>query len=191
MNMATQEQEAGVTPEVTLEEPVLEESAPTLAFDAEADDEIVGWLLISDGDQIVVPHPEGKTKQEVVEAFFKAKSKQHHAFQLGLGVYDPEVITTFAWSEQVQFPEIDKFDSMQERIELLMQATTELSQNQEILQQAQAQLFQEELEDSMGDEGEGDGEPEGFVPPALAPPVAPVPVARPVAGKRGFRPPGA
>ncbi len=164
---------------------------PLVGYHEGADDELPpGWLVISDGEQIVVPHPENKSKEEVVAEFFKAKKSKHHAFQLGLYVFDPEEITTFGWSEDIHFPEIEKFDGVQERLDALMQATTELTQNQAMLQQAQAQLFQEELEEEAMEAMEAMEAQQG--PPGLPamPAPAPAPTATPKpAGKKGFRPP--
>lgn len=197
MNMATQEQaEAAVEPELVDEAPDQgDDAAPLVGYHEDEDDELPpGWLVISDGEQIVIPHPEGKTKEDVVADFFKAKKSKHHAFQLGLYVFDPEEITTFGWSEDIHFPEMEKFDGVQERIEGLMGAIGELTQSQAILQQAQAQLFQEELEERLQEEAEEDegvpGPPLGITPPAAqAPAPTPIPVIK--TGKKGFRPPGA
>jgi hypothetical protein len=161
----------------------------------DADDEDrVGWLIISDGEQEVLPHPEGKTRLEVIESFLKAKSKKHNAFQIGYAVLDPEVITTFAWSEDVMFPQIDKFDSIQERMEGLADAMIDLTRQQAALQDAHAALIQDEIMHAV----EGDEEEEGAEQSAVAPevlaagePVEAKPIKATTLGKKAFRPPGA
>jgi hypothetical protein len=156
------------------------------------DEERVGWLVVSDGEQEVFPHPEGKTRREVIEGFLKAKSKKHSAFELGMVVLDPEAITTFAWSKDIMFPEIEKFDSIQERMEFLAEALGELTTQQAALQEAQAALIQDELGEIQA-ESEGAYDEEGE--PPLEPEVLPAePAAAPQPAKpkrKAFRPPGA
>jgi hypothetical protein len=190
VNTATQEIE-----EAEVKEDELEEESPP-AFHEGADDELVGWLIVSDGEQIVVPHPEGKDKLEVVQEFAKARAKKHHAFTLGTAVFDPEAITTFAWSEDIQFPEVDKFDSVQERLELLTDAMTDLTRQQAALQDAHGMLIQGELEDMRAEAEAEAEEEEGFDPSPDDPEVleadAPMPPTKPAKpARRGFRPPGA
>lgn len=136
---------------VATTEPDLEDETDLDEGSEDDDEEVVGWLLISDGEQIVVPHPEGKTQDQVVEEFATARKKQHKAFVLGKYVFDPEVITAFGWSEDIRFPEMEKFDAVQDRLELLMEATGELSRNQAMLQEAQAALFTEEMADMQAE----------------------------------------
>jgi hypothetical protein len=159
--------------------------------DGDDDEEVVGWLLISDGEQIVVPHPEGQTHEGVVEAFATARKKKHTAFVLGKYVFDPEVITTFGWSEDIRFPEMEKFDGLQDRLEMIVAATAELSQNQAALQQAQAMLFQEEMEEMQAEAHaeamQAAAQAQAQAPQALPP--TPAPQAKPRKG--GFKPPSA
>lgn len=118
------------------------------------DDEVqVGWLLVleEENEQIVIPHPEDKKHAEVIEAFSTARKKKHDVMVLGRAAFDPMAVTFFGWSEDVQFPAMDKFEGFNERLEALMQATTELSANQVALQQAQAMLLEDEFEEAAAE----------------------------------------
>lgn len=156
------------------------------------DEERVGWVVVKDdGTQEVLPHPPDKTRLEVIEGFLKAKSKKHDGFRLGMAVLEPPAITTFAWSKDVMFPEIEKFDSIQERVEFLAETLGELTTQQAALQEAHADLIQDELgeiqaeaEGAYDDEGEPPVEPEVLpAEPAAAQPAKPK--------RKPFRPPGA
>jgi hypothetical protein len=192
--MSTEEKNMNVATQIEPAEPVtakLEEAETPLAgFHEDADDELPpGWLVVSDGEQIVVPHPEGTDKKEIVERFFKAKSKKQGAFQLGLYVFDPEDVTTFGWSEDIHFPEMEKFDGLQERIEALADAMVGLTHQAAALQEAHAVLIQSEMdEDDEDDEDEGSP-----LSPEVLEANEPIPPARPVktSQRGGFRPPGA
>jgi hypothetical protein len=173
--------------------PALEEEKPLVGYSEDADDDVPpGWLVISEGEQIVVPHPEGQKKEEIVEAFFNAKKKNQSAFQIGLYVFDTSEVTTFGWSEDIHFPEMEKFDNLQERMEGLADAMTGLTHQAAALQQAHAELIQSEL--AMGDEedDEDDTDAGGPIAPEVLDAAAPVPPARPVQPRaKTFRPPGA
>jgi hypothetical protein len=184
MNAATQVEPAApvVTPELERAQ------APLTGFHEDPDEELPpGWLVISEGEQIVVPHPEGKTKESVVESFFAAKKKNANAFQLGLYVFDTSEVTTFGWSEDIHFPEMEKFDSLQERVEALTDAMGSLALQQGALQEAHAVLIQSEM-----DEDEDDGGDLDLLNPEVLGANEPIPPTRPAKAPRGgFRPPGA
>jgi hypothetical protein len=90
-------------------------------------------------------------------------------------------ITYFGWSEDSMFPEVEQFDSLQNRIEQLLSAvsmtaerTAFLAEQQAQLQVAQAQLFQVEAAELQAQqEAEllarhaetAKGKPRGFKPP--------------------------
>lgn len=186
MNTATEQVE-------TLETETEELSPEGFLGGDDDDEELVGWFvkLLSDGEQIVVPHPEGKTRSEVMQEFAKAKAKKHQVFVLGRVAFDPEDVSVFGWSKDVQLPEVDKFDSIQERLEFCADALADLTRQQAALQQAHAELAMSEFEELQAEredvtQGRQPEEPEVL--------DADVPIdAKPAHASRkgGFRPPGA
>jgi len=192
---------------MTIEEPETEEAKGAPAGeDSDGDDEDrPGWLITyTDGKQPEVIRTEDmydeagqlsfseEDKAEVLEHFDKACKGGSAFFALGSFRGNMALIRSFCWSEDVDLPEIAVFDSLQERIEALLESVEEagrgiafMSQQQNALLQAQAALFQSiEAEDEAEDEDE-DEEPEAAPAPAA-------PVGRPLRtkGKGGKLPPG-
>ena len=190
MTVATKESEVQEASEEADVEDVenedgLEDERAEHEDDLEDDGE--GWLVIYvDGEQQVVPHPEDKTREEVVQLFFEAKKKQHHAFQLGGWVFDTGTIRAFGWADDCDHPEIERFDGLQERIEGLAMAAAELFRQQEALQNAHAALIQGELAEMQSEAMETAVQAAQDEAPALQ---AAAPDEARKAG--GFRPPGA
>jgi hypothetical protein len=195
MNMATQEQVAETetkteavevaTPELATGDPP---ATPEFAGDDDGDDEErVGWYvkLLSDPEQPhVIAHPEGKTHEEIFEGYVTARKKGHKVFFFGKVALDPEDISVFGWSEEIDLPAMEAFDGIQERLETLLEA-------QEQVQQLQGQLLQEELEAEAAEAMEQVAAAAEAGVAASAPVPAGLP--KPAKAKRpgGFRPPGA
>jgi hypothetical protein len=141
---------------VAVEEPTT--TAPATEIDSDSEPEEGSWLvLLSDEDttQVVVPHPEGKSKKEVIDAFLKSRriargggKRETDFFALGSVVIDPLSVRSFGWADDFSFPAIDAFDSIQEKVEELCDSIAELVQAQGVLQDLQTQILEEELEEA-------------------------------------------
>lgn len=166
----------------TLDEIELDDAPPEdadLDDEGDGDDETDGgWIVVwLDGQQQIFEHPQDKTRDELLTDWADAKRKSHHFFKLGNNVLDPTAVRCFGWADDSMFPEIERFDSLQDRLEQITEAVGQLAAAQSILQQAQEQLTDAQ---------------QRFLVEESEPVQAPAPVARtgkPKAGKKPFRPP--
>jgi hypothetical protein len=175
---------------------VVDEIAPEgfmgeLDEDDGEEEEQVGWYvkLLSDPDQIhIVKHPEGKTHKEVFEAYVKAKQKKQAIFVLAPRVgLDPEDISVFGWSQDIDLPVMEAFDSVQERMEFCAEALGDLTRQQAALQEAQASLITGELEELQAERADRAESGSSAIEPEVLDDDGPI--EQPA--KKGFRPPGA
>jgi hypothetical protein len=166
MRTATEETTKAPTEDLELE-PVEPEDLDGSEGEDDDDGEEIGWLVVYDnGRQHIFAHPEGKTKEEVAAAFQTSCKKGHALFPLSDTAFVAlGGLLSFSWSEDSYFPEIEAFDTLQQRVEGLIQAVEILATQQAGLQEAQAGLFQAELEDLQDEAAEAAA--------ALTPPVLP------------------
>lgn len=130
----------------------------------------VEWL---DGVTRVFTEFGDKKLKEILEDWLLAKRKGHTTFVLGQNVIDPTQVRHFGWSEDTYDPDTAVFNSLQERVEAMIQGAAQatlaikqsaqgigtLIQQQAALQQAQGQLFEAiEAEAALEDEEEDDEE---------------------------------
>lgn len=208
MSTATMEENETTVEEQDLELQPVDGDGDESPFEDE-DDQEDGWLLLYvDGTQQIIPHPDGKKRSEIEQGYFEAKKKRLHAYRLGGWILDTDTIRAFGWADDTEFPEIERFDGLQNQLEALMagtqalqQAAAELLDRQAMLQSAQEQLFQIELQEmERGEEDEldlkvvaGGDRPVPVVPaPPPAAPGKPVGVKVTRTGRKGrFKPPTA
>ena len=181
-------------------EPELEEkvSIPdVLRPNDDDDDDKPGWLVTYvDGKQPELVRLDGTddeelSEDEVFERFDKADKGGASFFKLGRFRGRMAAIRSLSWSEDVDLPELIIFDSLQDRVENVLESMDEaaqsvaqaaqhtvlLQQAQVGLQNAQAQLF--ESLDAEGELEEGEGEGQGPVSPPAVKALKPLKIGRP------------
>ena len=163
--MAPELEEAGGTPDDVLD-------------NDNDDDDKPGWLVsFMDGKQPILVRLDGTdddelSTEDVFERFDKADKSGHSFFKLGTSRIRMVSIRDLSWSEDVDLPEMVVFDSLQDRIENVLdgledtaqaigqaaQGTVVLQEQMIGLQSAQAQLFDAvDAEGDLGDDLEDEG----------------------------------
>ena len=182
-------------------EPELEEkvSIPDVLRpdDDDGEDDKPGWLVTYvDGKQPELVRLDGTDDEElgedeVFERFDKADKGGASFFKLGRFRGRMAAIRSLSWSEDVDLPELIIFDSLQDRVENVLesmdeaaQSVAQAAQNTVLLQQAQVGLqnAQAQLFESIDAEGElEEGEGQGPVSPPVVKTLKPLKIGRPKA----------
>lgn len=168
------------------EDPELEEAIDETNFEDEGDgDEPEGWIVVwTDGDIQTFPHPEGTPQDQVLKEYFEAAKKGNH-FLLGKNVLATQLIRSFSWAADTDFPEFERFEDVQEHLQALSSLAGALAERQAELMQAQAALHdaQAKAYEVEGDLDSDDEEEE--LEPEPAPASAKKPGIKLSSGKLG------
>ena len=156
----------------TMDPPELEEAVDTPDVDQESDEGDGPAILISYNDgalevvELAGTDDEDVDADDLIERFDAAVKKGQPFMKVGRRRIRMDLVRSFGPEDECDYPEVSVFGNMEERAEKLTkvaehvvamvgqsaQGVSYLVEQQAALQQAQAQLFEEEVE------GEGDDE---------------------------------